>query len=256
MIGCKVIRTLASVRVEIMLILRLPCSLSSSGVRCLENVGETIAEISTQADRAQSSRVPVPLPKDPYESIRQAYLVGMDTKSEPFDSEAETPESPHTVAPPTCHVEKLKGFGTSGARFMSSDSIALLSPDHSPTHTTPVLFPSLCRTARMAMRVPPAMSPGLFVNIVEVAAMSDLAFHKRFRSSYDSSPSSTFLVRKRYKGTSELILDTDSEGDEEVEKSSDSDSESEDAKDKGPTAEDEDHAAGDEGLTVKNEGTL
>nr|GEV24764.1 hypothetical protein [Tanacetum cinerariifolium] len=61
---------------------------------------------------------------------------------------------------------------------------------------------------------------------------------------------------KRYRGTFELILDTNSEGDElgdeedkddEVDESSDSDSESEDAEDVGPTIEDEDPAAGDEG---------
>ncbi|GJR02118.1 hypothetical protein Tco_0525102 [Tanacetum coccineum] len=60
-------------------------------------------EISTQADGAQSSRVPVPLPEDPYEAIRQSYLDGTDTKSEPFEDhiKTETPDSPHTVAPPT-----------------------------------------------------------------------------------------------------------------------------------------------------------
>ncbi|GKE25701.1 hypothetical protein Tco_1441085 [Tanacetum coccineum] len=47
-------------------------------------------EISTQAEGAQSLRVPVPFLKDPYEAIRQAYLV-----------ETETPESPHNVASPT-----------------------------------------------------------------------------------------------------------------------------------------------------------
>ncbi|GKA22426.1 hypothetical protein Tco_0708388 [Tanacetum coccineum] len=60
-------------------------------------------EISTQADGAQSSRVPVPLPEDPYEAIRQAYLDGTDTESEPFEDpvETETPESPLTIAQPT-----------------------------------------------------------------------------------------------------------------------------------------------------------
>ncbi|GJT43635.1 hypothetical protein Tco_0952350 [Tanacetum coccineum] len=38
-------------------------------------------ESSTQADGAQSSRVPVPLPEDPYEAIRQAYLDGTDTET-------------------------------------------------------------------------------------------------------------------------------------------------------------------------------
>ncbi|GKD42746.1 hypothetical protein Tco_1267391 [Tanacetum coccineum] len=101
MIGCKVMRTLASVEIEIMLILGLPCCLSSSSVRCLESVTEIVVdsvfvdpEISTQADGAQSSRVPVPLPKDPYEAIWQAYLDGTDTESEPFEDpvETETPE--------------------------------------------------------------------------------------------------------------------------------------------------------------------
>ncbi|GKC50109.1 hypothetical protein Tco_1072854 [Tanacetum coccineum] len=57
----------------------------------------------------------------------------------------------------------------------------------------------------MAVRVPPAMSPGLSASIAEVAAMSDSAFRKRFRSSYESSPSSSPLdlpLRKRYRGTS------------------------------------------------------
>ncbi|GKA71421.1 hypothetical protein Tco_0777560 [Tanacetum coccineum] len=37
MIGCKAMRTLSSVEIEIMLILGLPCCLSSSSVRCLES---------------------------------------------------------------------------------------------------------------------------------------------------------------------------------------------------------------------------
>ncbi|GJZ42908.1 hypothetical protein Tco_0590163 [Tanacetum coccineum] len=96
-------------------------------------------EISPQADRAQRSRVPVPLLDDPYEAIRQAYLVGTDTESEPFEDpiETETPESPHTVAsptslhdstPPTCHVEESEGSDTSGARSTDHGSTTPLSP--------------------------------------------------------------------------------------------------------------------------------
>nr|GFB12199.1 hypothetical protein [Tanacetum cinerariifolium] len=60
-------------------------------------------EISTQADGAQSSQVPMPLLEDPYEAIRQTYLVEMDTKLKPFKDlvETKTFESPHTVASPT-----------------------------------------------------------------------------------------------------------------------------------------------------------
>ncbi|GJU62056.1 hypothetical protein Tco_1243891 [Tanacetum coccineum] len=92
--------------------------------------------------------------KDAYEAIRQTYLVETDTESEPFeDLETETPESPHIVAPLACHDEESEGSGTSDARSTSSNSTAPLSPDHPLTHATPVLVPSLPRTARMAVRV-------------------------------------------------------------------------------------------------------
>ncbi|GJV29441.1 hypothetical protein Tco_1385889 [Tanacetum coccineum] len=132
-------------------------------------------EISTQADRAQSSRVPVPLPDDPYEAIRRAYLDRTDTESEPFGDPIET-ETP--------------------------------------------------KTARMVVRVPPAMSPDLFVSMAEVTTMSDSAFHKRFRSSYESSPSSSppdLPSQKHYQ------------------------------EDEGPTVEDKDPAAGDEGIAARDE---
>nr|GEV14696.1 hypothetical protein [Tanacetum cinerariifolium] len=177
----------------------------------------------------------------------------MDTESEPFEGEAETPKSPHTVAPPTCRVEDSEGNGTSGARSTSSDSIAPLSPDHPLTHTTHVLVPSLRKTAHFAMRVPPVMSHSLSV--------SDSEFHKRFKSFYDSLPSSTFLVWKRHKGTFEIILDTNSEGDElgeeedeKVKESSNLDCKSEDAEDECPTVEDEDPITEDEGHTTGDKG--
>ncbi|GJY03685.1 hypothetical protein Tco_0369625 [Tanacetum coccineum] len=187
-------------------------------------------ESFTQADEAQSSRVPVPLPEDPYEAIRLAYLDGTDTESEPFEDpiNTETLESPLAIAPPI--------------------STSVSAP--------PVLVPILRRTTRMAVRVPPVMSSGLSASMEEVAAMSESVIRKRFRSSYKSSPSVSppdLPLRKRYQGTSELVEDDDEE-DEEIEESMDSDSVSEDAEDEGPTAEDEDPAAGDEGLTARVEG--
>ncbi|GKA69929.1 hypothetical protein Tco_0775993 [Tanacetum coccineum] len=160
-------------------------------------------EIYTQADEAQSSRVPVPLPEDPYEAIRHAYLDGTNTKSEPFEDpiETETPESPLTVAPPTSQ----------------------------PESTPPTLVPILCRTGRMAVRVPPVMSSGLSTSMAEVEAMSESMFHKRFRGY---------------------------EEDKEIEESLDSDSVSEDAEDEGRTAEDDDPAVRDEGLTAGDEGPI
>ncbi|GJV08523.1 hypothetical protein Tco_1346179 [Tanacetum coccineum] len=154
-------------------------------------------------------RMFTPVFVDP-EISTQAYLVETDTESEPFEDlvETETPESPHTVAsptslpdstPPTRHAEESEDSDTSGARSTSSDFTAPLSPDHPLTYTSPPC-------------------------IAEVAAMSDLAFRKRFRSSYESSPSSSppdLTLRKHSWGTSELVKDDveeeEEEEDEEVE---------------------------------------
>ncbi|GKG06543.1 hypothetical protein Tco_0329512, partial [Tanacetum coccineum] len=94
--------------------------------------------------------------------------------------------SPRDSALVGCYTE---GADTSGAGSTSSDSTTPLLPDHPLTHDTPILVPSLRRTARIAVRVQPTMSPSCFARIAEVAAMSDVAFRKRFRSSYKSSPS-------------------------------------------------------------------
>ncbi|GKG57758.1 hypothetical protein Tco_0587356, partial [Tanacetum coccineum] len=82
----------------------------------------------------------------------------------------------------------------------------------------------------------------------EVAAMSESMLRKRFQSSYESSPyvlPPDLPSRKRYRGTSELVEDSeedDDKEDEELEESIDSDSVSEDAEDEGPIAVDEDLA--------------
>ncbi|GJZ09554.1 hypothetical protein Tco_0543837 [Tanacetum coccineum] len=80
------------------------------------------------------------------------------------------------------------------------------------------------------------LESGLSASMAEVAAMYESASRKRFRSSYESSPSMSppdLPSRKRYR---------------------DSCSVSKDAEDEGPTAEDEDPAAGDEGLAAGVEG--
>ncbi|GKA74828.1 hypothetical protein Tco_0781130 [Tanacetum coccineum] len=90
-----------------------------------------------------SSRVPVPLPEDPYEAIRQAYLDRTNTESEPFEDpiDTETLELPLSIALPISLSES----------------------------TPPILVPILCRTARMVMRVPHTMSSDLSASMVEVA---------------------------------------------------------------------------------------
>ncbi|GKA27059.1 hypothetical protein Tco_0713227 [Tanacetum coccineum] len=256
MIGCKVMRTLASVEIETVLILGLPCCLSSSSVRCLESVSKIVAGSDdwliyvghacprvvrvalrnfVDSRRAQSSRVPVPLPEDPYEAIRQAYLDGTDTESDPFEDpiDIETLESPLTIAPPISLSES----------------------------TQPVLIPILRRTTRMVVRIPHVMSSGLSASMEEVASMSESALRKRFRSSYKNSPSVSppdLPSRKRYRGTSELVEDSeedDDEEDEEIEKSMDSDSgSSPDMHDEGYGLDDERHDRDDESRGIDDEG--
>ncbi|GJR61023.1 hypothetical protein Tco_1503185, partial [Tanacetum coccineum] len=175
----------------------------------VKNKDTNISSKYREADGAQSSRVLVPLPEDPYEAIRQAYLDGTDTESEPIEDPVET--------------------------------------------KTP-------ETARMVVRVPPAMSSGLSASMEEVAAMFESGFCKMFRSSYESSLSSSpsdLPLRKRYWSTSELVEDSkedDDEEDEDIEESLDSNSVNEDAEDEGPTTEDEDPAIGDESLAAGDEG--
>ncbi|GKE23216.1 hypothetical protein Tco_1434728, partial [Tanacetum coccineum] len=140
----------------------------------------------------------------------------------------------------------------------SLDSTTPLSPDHPLTHISPT--PTLTRasfhrrTARMTVRVQPAMSPGHSARVTKAMALSDSAFRKRYRSSYESPSLSSYPalpVRKRYRGTSELILDTDSEGDEDIKE--DEEDESLDADDEGERSDDEGQDLDDEGCGLGDE---
>ncbi|GKF12909.1 hypothetical protein Tco_0050835, partial [Tanacetum coccineum] len=77
--------------------------------------------------------------------------------------------------------------------------------------------------------------------IAEEVALSPSSFRKRFRSPYETPlPSSnlTLPVQKRYRDTSKLILDTNSEGDEVEQEDT-----KEDEKDECPGMEEEEKAA-------------
>ncbi|GKC92542.1 hypothetical protein Tco_1157984, partial [Tanacetum coccineum] len=159
------------------------------------------SETITQADGAQSSRVP----------------------PEEAPSEAEELHSLGSRVP--LRGEEFEAFEPSGTRIdsshssSSSDSTAPLSPDHPLT---------------------------------QAMALSDSAFCKRYRSSYEipsSSSSLTLPVRKRYRGTSKLILDTDSEGDE----LGDEDTE-EDVEDESQGLDDESQSLDNESQGLKDEG--
>ncbi|GKB26899.1 hypothetical protein Tco_0866300 [Tanacetum coccineum] len=185
MIGCEMMRTLANVEFESILILGLPCCLSSS--RCLPQCLLT-QRLPPRLTELRALELPAPFLEDPYEAIRHACLVETDTESEPFEDpvETETPESPHTVAsptplpdstPPACHAKELEDSDTSGARSTSSDSTAPLSPDHPLTRTSPTPTPTRAsfyrRTARMTVRAQPVMSPSHSARVTEAMALSD-----------------------------------------------------------------------------------
>nr|GEV74640.1 putative reverse transcriptase domain-containing protein [Tanacetum cinerariifolium] len=112
-----------------------------------------------------------------------------------------------------------------------SDFTAPLSPDHPLTYVSPTPTPTRATFYRRTVH---------------------LAFRKRYRSSYASPSSSSSLdlpVRKRYRGTSKLILDTDSEGDEDIkeDKSLDVNDEKERSDDEGHC-----HGSDDEGRGLED----
>ncbi|GJU10383.1 ribonuclease H-like domain-containing protein [Tanacetum coccineum] len=157
-------------------------------------------------------------------SVRQAQLVDIDTESDPEEAPSEAEESQPLGSKVPLVGEEFEAFEPSGTRTDSShssaslDSTTPLSSDHPLTYFSPTPTPTRAsfhhRTARITVHAQPAMSPGQSTRVVEAMASSDPTFRKRHRSSYETpSPSLTLPVWKRYRGTSELILDTDSEGD-------------------------------------------
>ncbi|GKE28246.1 hypothetical protein Tco_1443630, partial [Tanacetum coccineum] len=184
------------------------------------------------------------LPDDPYVAVRQAQLVDTDTEVPLTDEEFEDSEPSDTRT-------------TSSYSSASLDSTTPLSLDHPLTQTTPTRASFHHRTARITVLAQPAMSPDHSARVAEVMTLSNSAFHKRYRSFYETpSPSPNLPVHKRYRGTSELILDTDSEGDElgdedteedREDESSDTDDERERLEDEGPGLEGREEEAVPEG---------
>ncbi|GJZ44605.1 retrotransposon ORF1 [Tanacetum coccineum] len=158
-------------------------------------------------------------------TVRQAHTPAtVDTESEPEEAPSEIEEFLSLVFRAPFTIEEFEALEPSDTKTTSShssaslDSTAPLSPDHPLTQTLPTPAPTGVlfhrRTARMTVHAQPAMPLGLSARVIEAMTLSDSAFRKRYRSSYETpspSPSPTLLARKRYRGTSELILDTKTE---------------------------------------------
>ncbi|GKB77065.1 hypothetical protein Tco_0943960 [Tanacetum coccineum] len=199
-----------------------------------------IQRLSPRLTELRAPECPVPLPDDTYVAIRQTQLVDTDTDSDPEEASSEAEDSEPLSSSVPLLSEEFKAFESLGTgivsshSLVSSDSTAPLSPDHLLTHVSPtstltrVSFHRI--TARMAVRTQPTLSLGMSARIAEAAALAPSSFRKRYISSYESSSSSspTLPVWKRYRGTSELILDIDSEGDELGEEDTEEDKSDED----------------------------
>nr|GEV26368.1 hypothetical protein [Tanacetum cinerariifolium] len=187
----------------------------------------SVPETITPTDRARDSLVITLLHDDTYMIVRYACTpIATDTESEPLEDPIETEEtqplSPRAIhnytpafldyTPDTPHSnDESEPIEASTTRTASpSDSPSPLSPDHPLTQTSPTLTPSrafyYCSTTRIAMPSP--------------------------------ASSLTLPIRKRYRGTNELILNTDTVGDDS--KAKGIRSESEDATPSATIAVDED----------------
>nr|GEV29205.1 hypothetical protein [Tanacetum cinerariifolium] len=147
------------------------------------------------------------------------------TRTSPL-SRDHTPTSPdYTPDTPLTDEESEPTEATKTRTTSPSDSTTPLSFNHPLTQITPTLTLSrplyYCKTVRMAVHTQPTMSPVFSAKLTEVMALSPPSFRKRYRSSYETPSSSasptlnpTLPTQKRYRGTSEPILDTETEDDE------------------------------------------
>ncbi|GJV09631.1 hypothetical protein Tco_1351172 [Tanacetum coccineum] len=140
--------------------------------------------------------MPTQLPDDPYVAVRQAHLVDMDTESEPEEAPSEIEEYQPLVSRAPLTDEEFEVSEPSNTRITSSHSLASsdstvpLSPDHPLTQTSPTPTPTRVsfhrRTARMAVRTQPTLSPSMSARIAEATALSPSSFQDTKDESSDS----------------------------------------------------------------------
>ncbi|GKE89305.1 hypothetical protein Tco_1566780 [Tanacetum coccineum] len=171
----------------------------------------------------------------------KAQLVDTDTESEPEEAPSEAEES-HPLGSRVLFMgEEFKATELSGTRTIlshlsdSSDSTTSLSLDHPLTQASPTPTPTRVsfhrRTARMAVRTQPTLSPGMSARIAEAIALSLSSLCKSYRSFYETpSPSS-----------SPTLPDDSSDSNDERERESHS-------------LDDESHGLDDEGQGLEDEG--
>nr|GEV06233.1 hypothetical protein [Tanacetum cinerariifolium] len=187
--------------------------------------GPTVLETITPIERARDFPMITPLHDDPYMLVRQAYThIVAYIKFEPLEDLVKTKET---------QPLSLKATPLSPNYTLASLDYTFDTP-HSNQDSDPMeAFKT--RTASPSDRVTKAMN------------VSPLSFRKRYKSSYETPSSSaspasslTLPTRKRYRGTSEPILDNKTERDES--KAEGTDSECEESEDEGLSSESEETA--------------
>ncbi|GKF46384.1 hypothetical protein Tco_0136186, partial [Tanacetum coccineum] len=174
---------------------------------------------------------PVPSLDDFYLIVGQAHTPAtVDTESEPEEAPLEIEEFLPLVSRAPLTDEEFEVSKPSDTKITSShssaslDSTTPLSPDHPLTQTSPTPTHTRVSFHRRTTRM-------------------------RYRSCYKTpspSSSSTLPIRKKYRGTSELIEDTEDE-------SLDLDTEREGSEDEGPSSEDEGHGSENERPGLKED---
>ncbi|GJY31296.1 hypothetical protein Tco_0414791 [Tanacetum coccineum] len=193
----------------------------------------TAPETTTPIDRSRDTSVITPFHDDPYVLVRQAYTpIATDIESEPFEetqplSPRAAPLSPdYTSASLYYTSDTLHSDGESEPMEASetrtaspSDSTSPLSPDHPLTQTSPTPIPFRAfyyhRIARMVRYIPSCETPTL--------------------SSLPPVMLPTLPPQKRYRGTSELITDTNTKSEDLEDEGTDSKSEEAASEDQQPT---------------------
>ncbi|GKB16297.1 hypothetical protein Tco_0850220 [Tanacetum coccineum] len=207
----------------------------------------TVPETITPTDRVRDSL------SDPLEDpIKAKETQPLSPSTSPLSPDY-TPASPD-YTPNTPHSdEESEPIEAPKTRTASpSNSTSPLSLDHLLSQISPTFTPSRAfyyrSTARMVVHTQPILLPGISARVTEAMALSPPSFCKRYKSSFETPssspsplPSPTLHIWKSYRGTSELILDTETEDDESEAEGAGLGSE--ESEDKGPNSEGEEAAA-------------
>ncbi|GJX67443.1 hypothetical protein Tco_0303170 [Tanacetum coccineum] len=193
----------------------------------------TALDTTTPIDRSRDTLVITPFHDDLYVLVRQAYTpIAMDTESKPFEetqplSPRAAPLSPdytsaslyYTSDTPHSDGESEPMEASETRTASPSDSTSPLSPDHPLTQTSPTPIPFRAfyyhRIARMVRYIPSCETPTL--------------------SSLPPVMLPTLPPQKRYRGTFELITDTNTKSEDLEDEGTDSKSEEAASEDQQPT---------------------